>query len=301
MYEQVVAVNAGIFMLLAMSLNIITGFAGQPNLGHAAFFGIGAYTSALLVAKAKVGFWLALPAAGLAAGLTGMLLGLISVRVREDFLAVTTIGINFVLVAVFQYVPFFGASLGLVVPPATVFGQRLDTGGFLILLLVLNILVYLLCLRVRFSWLGLALGGIRNDEQATASLGYNVNRFKVFAFTIGTFIAGLAGSVYAHFMGFIMSTDFSFPVSVSIMAMTVLGGLGTISGPLLGAAILTLAPEIFRFVADYRMLVYGGLLVFMMRFLPQGLLGENSPLANLLERRRPGPAGYVSPGGGNRG
>ena len=123
-----------------------------------------------------------------------------------------------------------------------------------------------------------ALGGVRNEEEAAASLGVNPDHYKVFAFGIGTFIAGMTGSVYAHFMGFISSTDFSFPVSVGVLSMAVLGGLGTVSGPLLGAIILTLSPEVFRFVSDYRMLVYGGLLVLMMRFQPQGLVGDDSVL-----------------------
>ena len=268
MYEQVVAINIGLAMLLAMSLNIITGFAGQPTLGHAAFYGIGAYTSALLTAKAGWPFLLALPMAGLVAALVGVLLGLFSVRVREDFLAVTTIGINFVVVAIFQYVELFGASLGLAVPNTEI----------LILLVSLNILVYLFMRHLPKSWLGLALGGVRNEEEAAASLGVNPDHYKVFAFGIGTFIAGMTGSVYAHFMGFISSTDFSFPVSVGVLSMAVLGGLGTVSGPLLGAIILTLSPEVFRFVSDYRMLVYGGLLVLMMRFQPQGLVGDDSVL-----------------------
>lgn len=294
MYEQVVAINIGLSMLLAMSLNIITGFAGQPTLGHAAFFGIGAYTSALLTAKANLPFLVALPAAGVMAALVGMLLGLFSVRVREDFLAVTTIGINFVVVAIFQYVQLFGASLGLAVPRPEILGLRLENREILILLVVLNLLVYLFMRHLPKSWLGLALGGVRNDEEAAASLGFNPDHYKVFAFCIGTFIAGMTGSVYAHFMGFISSTDFAFPVSVGVLSMAVLGGLGTVAGPLLGALILTLAPEVFRFVSDYRMLVYGGLLVMMMRFQPQGLIGDDSFLLqrwNILRLDRKGGGG----------
>jgi len=276
MYEQVIAINVGLAMLLAMSLNIITGFAGQPTLGHAAFYGIGAYTSALLTAKAGWPFLLALPASGAMAALVGVLLGLFSVRVREDFLAVTTIGINFVVVAIFQYVELFGASMGLAVPKPVVLGIKFGNTEILVLLVVLNLLVYLFMRHLPKSWLGLALGGVRNDEEAAASLGFNADHYKVFAFGIGTFIAGMTGSVYAHFMGFISSTDFSFPVSIGVLSMAVLGGLGTVSGPLLGALILTLAPEVFRFVSDYRMLVYGSLLVLMMRFQPQGMLGDDS-------------------------
>ncbi|KKM12799.1 ABC transporter permease [Clostridiales bacterium PH28_bin88] len=284
MYELVVAVNIGIFVLLALSLNIITGYAGQPTLGHAAFFGIGAYTSAVLTAKLGFGFWLALPLAGVVAGLVGTVLGVGSLRVREDFLAVTTIGINFVVVAIFQYVSFFGASLGMAVPAAKIFGATMTTGGYLVLTVSLIVLTLLLCRRISSSWLGLALGGVRNEEQAAASLGIDVSKFKVIAFALGTALAGLAGSVYAHFMGFIMSSDFGFLTSVSILSMTVLGGMGTLRGPVVGAILLGLAPELFRFISDYRMLVYGGLLVVMMRFQHQGLLGDRSFLWNLITR-----------------
>jgi len=270
MYYIVVSINIGIFILLALSLNIITGYTGQPNLGHAAFFGIGAYTAAVITTKWGLSFWLSLPAAAVVAGLVGVLLGLASLRVREDFLAITTIGINFVMVAIFQYTPYLGASLGMSVK------KPLENTGFLALVLVLIVLVVLLSRRIERSWLGLALAGIRNNETAAASVGIDVNRYKIVAFTLGTAIAGLTGAVYAHYMTFIYSTDFAFVVSITIMAMVVLGGVGTIRGAIAGAIILGLLPEAFRFISDYRMLVYGGLLVVMMRFQPQGLLGEDS-------------------------
>ncbi len=286
MYEIVVAINVGIFVVLAMSINIITGYAGQPTLGHAAFFGIGAYTSAVLSSTFGLSFWVSFPLAGIIAGLVGMLLGLASLRVQEDFLAITTIGINFVVVAIFQYVPLFGASLGLSVPRPTFFGQDFGNVHFLVLVVGLILFTYFVNRRLENSWLGMALGGIRNNEMAAAALGIDVNKFKIIAFILGTFLAGLAGSVYAHFMGFIMSTDFAFLTSVTILSMAVIGGLGTIRGPIFGALLLGLAPEVFRFVSDYRMLVYGGLLVLMMRFQSQGLVGDDSYLWNMITRKK---------------
>jgi len=276
MYEIVVSINIGIFVLLALSLNIITGYTGQPTLGHAAFFGIGAYAAAVMTSKWGLSFWLALPAAAVVAGLSGALLGLASLRVKEDFLAITTIGINFVMVAIFQYTPYLGASFGMSVSKPHLFGRPMDNMAFLALVLALIVLVCLLSRRIERSWMGLALGGIRNNETAAASVGIDVNKFKVVAFTMGTAIAGLAGAVYAHYMTFIYSTDFAFATSITILAMVVIGGVGTIRGAIAGAILLGLAPELFRFISDYRMLVYGGLLVLMMRFQPQGLLGEDS-------------------------
>jgi branched-chain amino acid transport system permease protein len=286
MYELVVGINIGIFILLALSLNIITGYAGQPSMGHAAFFGIGAYTAAVMTSKLALSFWLALPVAGIAAGFVGVLLGLISLRVRDDFLAVTTIGINFVAVAIFHYTPYLGASYGLAVSKPAIFGSKMGNIEFFVLIVVLIVLVCLLCSRIQSSWLGLALGGIRNNEAAAASIGIDVSKFKVIAFTIGTTIAGVTGAVYAHYMGFIYSSDFAFVTSISILSMIVIGGMGTIRGAIIGAIILGLMPEAFRFMSDYRMLLYGGLLVMMMRFQPEGLLGSEGWLWSKLTHQK---------------
>ncbi len=267
---------------------IITGYAGQPALGHAAFFGVGAYTSAILTTNYAVNFWLSIPLAFLAAGIMGGLLGLISIRMKDDFLAITSIGINFVIVAVFQYSEFFGGSLGISVKRPYFFGLKFTATGYLILVAIMILGTILLIMKMKRSWFGLALSSIRNDETAAASFGIDVNRYKVLAFAIGTAIAGMTGAVYAHHMTFIYSSDFAFIVSISILSMVVIGGVGTIRGPIFGAILLGAAPELFRFFADYRMIVYGGLLVFMMRFQSQGFLGYDSVLLKLLSRLRPG-------------
>ncbi|MFZ5647124.1 MAG: branched-chain amino acid ABC transporter permease [Bacillota bacterium] len=303
MYELVVGINIGIFILLALSLNIITGYSGQPSLGHAAFFGIGAYSGAIMTTKMDVSFWLALPLAGITAGVIGALLGLVSQRVRNDFLAVTTIGINFVIVAIFQYVPYFGASFGMSVKKPQLLGHEMTNGEFSVLVAVLIALVCLFCVKIQRSWLGLALGGIRNNPEAAAAVGIDVNKFRVIAFTIGTAIAGVTGAVYAHYMTFIYSSDFAFVTSISILSMVVIGGMGTIRGAVIGAVILGIMPELFRFVSDYRLLIYGGILALMMRFQPEGLLGDNSFLWNgvssLLGRRGAGSGELEERAAGN--
>lgn len=276
MYFVVVAVNVGIFAILALSLNIITGYAGQSALGHAAFFGIGAYASALMTSTLGINFWISLPITFIITGIIGAILGFISIRLKDDFLAITSIGINFVVVAIFQYSPIFGASLGMTVEKATLFGAKMGPSEYLILVMILIVLTCLFISKMNKSWFGLALASIRNDEMAASSFGIDVNKYKVLTFTLGTAIAGMTGAVYAHYMSFIYSSDFAFVVSISILSMVVIGGIGTIRGPILGAILLGVAPELFRFFADYRMIVYGALLVVMMRFQPQGLLGENS-------------------------
>ncbi|MBN2394911.1 MAG: branched-chain amino acid ABC transporter permease [Candidatus Atribacteria bacterium] len=278
MYEVVVAINVGIFIILALSVNIITGYIGQPTLGHAAFFGIGAYASAILTGRYGVPFLLALPLSSLISGFIGTLLGLASLRVRDDFLAITTIGINFVVVAIFQYVPYFGASFGLSVCPAYIFGIKMNYIGYLYLTIFLILLIIFFLKKLERSWFGLAMGGIRNDEGAAASIGIDIKKYKIIAFILGTAIAGIAGCIYAHYMTFISSVDFAFLTSITILSMAMVGGSGTIRGPIIGAIFLGLAPEVFRFAMEYRMLIYGALLVFTMRFQPEGLLGERSYL-----------------------
>lgn len=276
MYLTVVAVNVCIFMLLALSLNIITGYAGQSAMGHAAFFGIGAYASAIMTSKMGVNFWLTLPISFIITGIIGALLGFVSIRMKDDFLAITTIGINFIIVAIFQYSPVFGASLGMAVDKPYLFNIRMNASQYLILLIILIILISLFIRKMNNSWFGLALSSIRNDETAASSIGIDVNKYKILTFIIGTAIAGMTGAIYAHHMTFIYSSDFAFVVSISILSMVVVGGIGTIRGPIFGSILLGVAPELFRFLDDYRMIVYGGLLVLMMRFQPQGLLGEDS-------------------------
>lgn len=274
-YITTVAVNIAVFSLLALSLNIIIGYAGQSMMGHAAFFGIGAYTAAIMT-NAGISFWLALPVAMLVTGAMGAILGVISLRLRDDFLAITTIGINFVMVALFQNMKLFGGSLGMAVTTPQFFGHKMTPSYFLVLLLILIVLVCLLIRKMNNSWFGLALASLRGDEGAALSFGVNISHYKVLAFILGTAIAGLTGGIYAHRMTFIFSSNFAFVISISVISMVVVGGVGTIRGPLIGAILLGAAPELLRFADDYRMILYGGVIVLMMRFQPQGLLGEES-------------------------
>ena len=277
-YFYSIGATAVVFVLLALSLNIITGYAGQAMMGQAAFFGIGAYTAAILTQTYNVNFWLALVAGMPFTGLCGAILGLISLRLQADFLAITTIGINFVMVALFNNMSITGGSLGLTISKPTLFGERMGNREFFILTIIIIVLVCLLIVKMRRSWFGMALASINNDAAAARSFGIDVSRYQILTFIIGTAIAGLAGGIYAHRMGYICSTDFAFVVSIQILSMVVIGGIGTIRGPILGSLLLSVLPEALRFVDDYRSLVYGDLLVLMVRFMPGGLIGNNSPI-----------------------
>ncbi len=265
-----------IYAIAACGLNVIIGYAGQVSLGHAAFVGIGAYAAALLATKAALSFWAALPIVLAISAIFGLLLGLPSLRVREDFLAITTIGINFIVEAVFNYVPFFGGALGIGgIPPIMLFGAKLKGLGFFYLCLFFLLIVLAVCWWFTRSWAGLACFALREEESAASSVGISPVRFKLLAFVVGTCMAGLSGALNAHYITFISATDFSFPFSILLMCMVVIGGMGALWGPVLGALILGALPEVFRPLVDYRLLFYSVGLLLMIRFQPGGLLGEN--------------------------
>jgi len=281
----IIAING----IVACGLNVIVGFAGQISLGHAAFFGIGAYTTALLATQAGLSFWAALPCVIAMSALIGLLLGIPSLRVREDFLAITTIGINFIVEAVFNNFEFFGGALGIGgIPRVALFDLKLRSTEFLYLCLFFLVIVMAVCWWLTRCWAGLACFALREEEAAAASVGISPVRFKLLAFVIGTGMAGLGGALYAHFMRFISASDFAFPLSVSLLSMVVVGGIGTLWGPILGALIIGVLPEVFRPLTDYRILFYTMLLLLMIRFQPGGLLGENSAARRVFAKMLPG-------------
>ena len=284
-YLITILITIIIYAMLAHSLNIITGHAGQISLGHAAFLGIGAYTSAMLYTEAGFSFWLSIPLSGLVAGAIGALLAIPCLRVRDDFLAITTMGIGFVAEAVFLYTPFFGGAMGIggINLPGWFGREMTKSEYFLLILLVFGFLLFL-DHRMGRSWIGLAWASIREDEQAAGAMGVDVVRFKVLAFILGSAIAGLAGGFYAHFLTFIMPQNFGFGQSIVILCMVVFGGIGTRWGPILGAIILGVLPEISRPIMEYRTFLYGLLLLAMMRFQPGGILGVESILPKVLRR-----------------
>jgi branched-chain amino acid transport system permease protein len=222
----------------------------------------------------------------------GALLGIPCLRVRDDFLAITTMGINFVVEAVFLYIPFFGGAMGIggINLPGW-FGREMAKTEYFFLILSVFLLLILFDRWLSRTWIGLAWASIREDEQAAAALGVDVVRFKVMAFILGSGLAGLAGGFYAHFLTFIMPQNFGFGQSMVVLCMVVFGGIGTRWGPVIGAVILGLLPEVSRPIMEYRTFVYGVLLMGMMRFQPGGLLGPDSALPRLFRRLAGRPAG----------
>jgi branched-chain amino acid transport system permease protein len=256
----------GINVILAVSLNIISGFCGQISLGHSAFYGAGAY-SAALVAVATHNVPLALMAGTLVASVLGLLVGFASLRVRSDFLAVTTIGINFLFTGFVRKQSWLGGEMGISSIPASGLGPI----GNMFMIELFAVATIAFSLYVNASWMGFAFRAVAEDEDAAATLAINAVSYKLVAFASGTAFAGLAGALYAYFTQFINVDSFDFITSVMLMAMVVIGGIGSTFGVAVAAIVLTLLPETFRFINEYRLLVFGGLLVLFISLAPGGL------------------------------
>jgi branched-chain amino acid transport system permease protein len=265
-YEISLLTSMAISVLFALSLNLITGFCGQISLGHAAFLGIGAYLSALLC-KAGLPFIVTLPMAMLLAGAIGAVVGLASLRVRADFLAITTMGVGFLFVGLVRQQEWLGGELGVSAIP----DAGLSKTGFMLLSLLLCAATAALCIYIRKSWMGRVFNGVAEDEDTMRVLGIDVPRYKLAAFAMGTALAGLAGGLYAQHLKFIGPDSFGFVESVTVLSMVVVGGIGSVTGVAIGAALLSALPAWFQFIGDYKLLVYGGLLFLMMRFAPGGM------------------------------
>jgi branched-chain amino acid transport system permease protein len=265
-YEISIVSVVGINVILAVSLNMISGFCGQISLGHGAFFGAGAYAAALaMVGVGSVA--LAICVAVVTASLLGIVVGFASLRVRTDFLAVTTIGVNFLFIGFVRKQAWLGGEMGISNVPAT----GLGAAGNMIMILLFACATIGLSFYIGRSWMGFAFRAVGEDEGAAATLGINSGAYKLAAFGIGTALAGLAGALYTFFTQFITADAFDFIFSVMLMAMVVIGGIGSTWGVVVAAVALTLLPEAIRFVNDYRLLVFGGLLVLVIRVAPGGL------------------------------
>jgi len=265
-YEMTLLTSIGISVTLALSLNLITGFCGQISLGHAAFYGTGAYCAALLT-KGGVPFMAALLAGGGLAAAVGIVVGLTALRVRHDFLAITTMGVSFLFVGVVRQQEALGGEMGISAIPDHGFGKL----GFMLLALGIAAAVAFFSIYLKRTWMGYAFDSIADDEDTARTVGIDVGQYKLTAFALGTALAGIAGGLYAHQVRFISADSFGFIESITILSMVVIGGIGSVGGIIVAAVVLTMLPQWFQFIDDYKLLLYGGLLFAMMRFTPGGL------------------------------
>jgi branched-chain amino acid transport system permease protein len=271
-----VAVLAGIYIILALGLNVVVGFAGLLNLGFVAFYAIGAYSYALLNTKFGLDFWSALPFSIGVTTVSGFLLAIPALRLRGDYLAIVTLGFGEIVRLIlnnWDSVTRGPNGISGISPPVILSISLGKLSYYYYLVLIFVLLTVFITKRVYSSRIGRAWIAIREDEIASSVMGINITMYKLYAFAFGAFWAGLAGAIFAGKMQFVSPESFTFMESVLIVCMVILGGLGSIRGVILGAVILVLLPEILREVQLYRMLSLGAGLVLLMIFRPQGLLG----------------------------
>jgi branched-chain amino acid transport system permease protein len=276
-YHLHIAIMAGIFGVLALSLNLLLGFTGQLSLGHAAFFGIGAYTSALLTLRLEWSFWPALVAAvALAAG-AGWLIGRLALKLRGAYFVLVTISFAGVISLVsVNWIELTNGPLGLPgVPAPELWGWSLRSkSAYYYLVLVALALSFLVCARLVRSRIGRAFVALRENEALAESIGVDVTHYLVLAAVVSAAMAGLGGSLYAHYTRFVSPEVFLFTYTVTMVIMVVAGGKGTLAGPLVGAVLFTTLPEALREATSWQwqMLAYGALLVLLVFFMPRGIV-----------------------------
>jgi branched-chain amino acid transport system permease protein len=290
-YARSTLIVCALNVLLALGLDLILGYAGQLNLGQSAFFGIGAYVSTLLITLLGVPYWAAFLAGMLGAGLAGVALSLFAVRLRGHYLAIASMGFAVIVYQILlNWISLTQGPLGIYgIPPPpswTIPGlgriSFTDTANLFWLVAGFTLLVYTLLRNLVRSPAGEALKALREDEVSAAALGVNGPRWKVFAFGLGSAVAGAAGCFYASFVGTLVPDSFFITESFTILAMVIVGGAGTLVGPVCGAILLTVLPELLRGLGDARLVVYGAALTLVVLFLPGGLVQA----VGALRRRR---------------
>jgi len=289
-YWMHMIIMTGMWMILAVSMDLIYGYGGQLNLGHASFAAIGAYFTALLMLRLNLSYWVAMPLSGLGAAVISLLVGVPTMRLKGLYLGLATLGFGeIVRLTLLMWYPMTRGPMGLPGIPAPTIGSFViesKTAFYYIILALLLITIYA-TRRVVNSRMGIALMAIRDDEVAARAMGVHSSWYKVEVFMVGTFFAGIAGSFYAVYVSFISPDSFKMMDSFMIFSMPILGGLGTLVGPLIGALILYVLPEATRVFAQYRMLWVGMLLVVTMVTQPLGILGGFEALAGRFRRSKP--------------
>ena len=256
-------------VILAASLNITVGCLGQITLGHAGFMSIGAYTAALITKSGIVagypGYIIALIVGGLIAGIVGFVIGIPALRLTGDYLAIITLAFGEIIRVLIEYFKFTGGAQGLTGIP------RVNNFTLIYFITIISVIFMYSIMTSRH---GRAVLAIREDEIASGASGINTTYYKTFAFVLSAIFAGIAGGIYAHNLGILGAKQFDYNYSINILVMVVLGGMGSFTGSIVSAIVLTILPEVLRSFAEYRMIVYPLILIIMMLFRPKGLLGR---------------------------
>lgn len=276
-YHLHLLIMAAIFAILAASLGLVIGYAGLLSLGHVAFFGIGAYTSALLYLKFGVSMWWGLVAAAALSSVMAFLLGALILRVRGNrFVIVTVAFAEIMRLIAHNWVDLTRGQMGLpgILPPKIeLLGIDFnDKASFYYLAVVIAVLSIWVLSRIARSPMGWGFLAVRENETLGESVGISAYRHAMAVFVVGAFFAGIAGSLYAHYINFIAPDLFYFSYTTILLVMVVMGGLGTIAGPVIGALVFTLVPEYLRVASEYRLVFFGAILIVGILFVPRGLI-----------------------------
>ena len=271
-----------LFAISTYALNIMTGLTGQLNIAHAGFMGVGAYVSAVATTKLSLSFWVALPMAGVAAGIFGILIGWPLLRVRDIYFALTTLALGELFFVVFDnWIPVTGGPMGIVGIPApspihistsVSIAFQSKTAFYYLCLTFLALSIYI-NRELMNSRLGRAMFAIRENEDLAQSIGVSIAQTKVVAFVLSTILCGISGSLFAHYFRFISPVSFTLGEMFRILTMLVVGGMGTLSGPFVGTFIFTALPEMLRSVEAYQWVAYGLILMLCVAFMPEGIVG----------------------------
>jgi len=269
-----------LYSMLSLSLNLLTGFTGLVSIGHAGFCAVGGYTSALLWQAFGLP-WIVTALCGMVmAGIVGLMLAAPTSRLSGSYLTIATLGFGEIIKMIaLNWQSLTGGPLGVNhIERPEFFGITLTTsnGGFFYLSIVMTAIMTLFVYRIVNSKMGRAFMAIRDDSLAATMMGVDVTAYKMKSFVISAAIAGLGGAFYVHFVRFLDPNTFNFDISIIIISIVILGGTGSIAGSFLGAALLISFPELLRFASEYRFIIYGLILVLMMRFKPEGILGGHS-------------------------
>lgn len=261
-------------IILALSLNLITGITGQLCLGHAGFMSIGAYVGAMISTKSELPFLLALILGGIFAGIIAFFIGIPTLKLSGDYFAITTLASGEIIRVLITNIDYLGGPRGITGIP----NKSNFTWAYLIMIVTAIIIINLIK-----SSRGRAMISVRENEIAAEAMGINTFKTKLLAFVIAAFFAGVAGSLYAHYVGFIEPNGFGFVKSTEILTFVVLGGMGSISGSIIGSIILTFLPEMLRGIKDLRMIIYSVALILLMIFRPTGILGTKEITFNSIK------------------
>jgi branched-chain amino acid transport system permease protein len=279
-YIMRIATVIYIFSMLTLALNLVAGYTGQLSMGNAAFYAIGAYTCTLFMVRLGMNFWASMVIGAVFAGASGLVVGLPTLRLSGSYLTIVTLGFGEIVRMVIQNWDLVtNGTLGIRnIPKPVFFGLTLtlSNNGFYYLAVALLLIISFFCAFIINSKIGRAFVAIREDEIAATMMGIKTTRYKVLAFFLSALISGIAGAFYAPMVGYIDPNTFTFDVSSQIICLAILGGLGTMRGMFFGSIVLIVFPEVSRFLMNYRFILYGLILVLMMRFRSQGLLGWQS-------------------------